>query len=573
MGLTTAMYTGLTGLDSNQFRIDTIGNNVANVNTTAFKESRANFQNQFSLMLSAGSGPSGTSGGTNPSQLGLGSMLGSVQRNFLSGAIETTGIPTDMAIEGSGFFVVRDAEGGQAFTRDGSFKLSSEQMLVTGGGLHVQGYGVDDDFNVIPGLLQDIEIPLGTLTTARATERAELDGNLNADGAIATQGTNLSSQVFQEGASGGPAATAATALTNVYDDDSVVPLFAENDVITVRSVKKGANGGRQLPESTYTVTAASTLGDYAQFLQNAMGLNLDAAAPGDPGVRIGDTGADAGKIIIEGNAGEENALTIGLDDIVSTNVNFNAPFQFSEDQAATGESVFTTFIAYDSLGSPIQVNLTVALESKSNSGNTWRFYAESPDDTDVSSVLGTTGTLTFDSDGMLADVTGDTIQIDRQDTGALNPLQVGLNFTNVTGLAATYAAQPSTLVMTTQDGYSAGTLSSFSVSEDGTVVGAFTNGLTRSLGQLAIATFTNPEGLVSDVNNLYKVGPNSGQPGITTPQNLGAGTILSGALELSNVDLTSEFIGLITATTGFSAAGRVITTSNELLNELMTIAR
>lgn len=573
MGLTTAMYTGLTGLNSNQFRIDTIGNNVANVNTTAFKGSRATFQNQFALTLSPGSGPGANSGGTNPSQVGLGSMLGGVQRNFLPGAIEATGLPTDMAVEGAGFFIVRKPDGEPAYTRDGSFKVSAEQMLVTSDGFKVQGYGVDSDFNVIPGVLQDLEIPLGTLSTTRATRKAEMDGNLNADGALSTQGTILHSQVFQEGASGGPAATAATLLTDVYDDNSVTPLFEEGDVITVRSAKKGSGGGRQLPAASFTVTATSTLADFASFLNNTLGINTDPALSGNPGVRIGDTAPDEGKIIIEGNVGEENALAIELSDIQSTNTNFNAPFQFSEQQEANGESVFTTFIVYDSLGSTIQVDLTMTLESKTNTGTSWRFYAESPDDTDASGVLGGTGTLTFDNDGMLTNSTNTTLLIDRANTGALNPLQITLDFSNVTGLAAAYTAQPSTLVMTTQDGYGPGTLSNFAVGNDGVIVGTFTNGLTRSLGQVVLATFTNPEGLVSDINNLYKIGPNSGQPMITTPQTLGAGTILAGALELSNIDLTREFIGLITATTGFSASGRVISTSNELLNELLMIAR
>src|SRR5690606_36118026 len=97
--------------------------------------------------------------------------------------------PTDMAIEGAGFFIVRTATGEQAYTRDGSFKLDSEQVLVNANGYQVQGYGVDEDFNIIPGVLGDIEIPLGTLSTARATSTAQFDGNLDASGSIATQGT------------------------------------------------------------------------------------------------------------------------------------------------------------------------------------------------------------------------------------------------------------------------------------------------------------------------------------------------------------------------------------------------
>jgi len=566
MGLTSAMFTGLSGLKANQFSIDTIGNNVANVNTTAFRSSRASFENQLSLLLSAGTAPRGTSGGTNPSQVGLGAILSSVQRNFQPGSIEATGVPTDMAIEGAGFFVVRTPSVEQAYTRDGTFSLDSDNVLVSADGYQLQGYGIDGDFNIIPSLLTDLAIPVGTLTSARATTEAAMEGNLNADGSIATQGTVLYSPALEAGP--GSPATAATRLTELYDPATpTTPLFAVGDEVTLAGVKRG---GRQMPEATLTVTETTTLGDFVTLLQNTLGLNQDADAPGNAGVRISDTAPpDAGTIIVEGNVGEENALEIDLAAIRSTNANFTAPFRFTEQQAADGESVFTSLIVFDSLGTPVQVNLTLTLEAKSNTGTTWRFYAESPDDTDASPVFGTTGTLTFDNDGKLVAATNNVIEIDRDNTGALDPLQVTLDFAKVTGLTT----EGSALVMRTQDGYATGSLISFSVGTDGIITGAFSNGLTRTLGQVALATLANQEGLVGGSNNLFFVGPNSGQPLITVPGTMGAGRILGGALELSNVDLTREFIGLITATTGFSASGRVISTANELLNELLLIAR
>ncbi|GMV96232.1 MAG: flagellar hook-basal body complex protein [Phycisphaerae bacterium] len=560
MGLTSAMFTGLSGLNSNQLRIDTVGDNVANVNTTAFKSARAMFENQFSLTLAQGTGPSSTSGGTNPSQLGLGSVLGSIQRNLTAGSIETTGVPTDMAIEGAGYFIVRTPSADQAYTRDGTFKVDANKVLVSSQGYAVQGYGVDSNFNIVPGALTDLRIPLGTLSTARATTRAGLDGNLNANGILAGQGSVLFTQAYQTG--GGAPATGATLLTDLRDPAAgAVPLFAVGDVITLANAKKG---GREVPDATFTVTAGATLDDFTAFLQNNLGINTDPAAGGTPGVRV-----SGGSIVIEGNRGLDNAIAMDLSSIRSTNAAFPTPFDFTEVQSATGESVYTSFIAYDSLGTPVQVDLTMTLESKSTAGNTWRFYAESRHDTDASPVLGPTGTLTFDADGRLIAVTNTTIQVTRQNTGAVSPLQIALDFSNVTGLTS----EVSTLVTTTQDGYGSGTLTGFSVGTDGVITGTFSNGLTRNLGQLALATFTNPDGLVSATDNLYLVGANSGQPVITTPQTLGAGKVLAGALELSNVDLTREFIGLITATTGFSASGRVISTSNDLLNELLLIAR
>ncbi|HOB74213.1 MAG TPA: flagellar hook-basal body complex protein [Phycisphaerae bacterium] len=565
MSLTSAMMTGLTGLNGNQIRIDNIGNNVSNINTTAFKGARANFENQFALTLAGGTAPNGASGGTNPSQIGMGTRLSSVQRNFSGGPIESTGVPTDMAIDGAGFFIVRTPTSNQAYTRDGTFKLDASQTLVTGQGFPVLGYGVDENFQISPGRLTSLTIPLGAMAAARATTRAFMDGNLNASGAIATQGSIHTTQAFVDG--GGAPATGATLLTDLYDPASPGnPLFQVGNTITVDRVSKG---GRELPPATYTVTDTSTLDDFASFLQSSLGINTDPAVGGTPGVRVSTTNPPGvGALVIEGNPGADNNLTMDFSSIRSSNANAPTPFAVTSQQEANGESVYTSLIVYDSLGTPVQVDLTMTLESKSDAGNTWRFYATSNDDTGPGSVVGT-GTLTFDPDGRLISVQDNTLQISRTGTGAVTPLSVTLDFSNVTGLTSAN----SSLISPLQDGYPSGVLTDFSVGTDGVITGSFSNGLNRTLGQIALATFTNPEGLVVDANNTYLVGPNSGEAMISAPQSLGAGRVVSHSLELSNVDLTREFIGLITASTGFSASGRIITTSNDLLNELLMIAR
>src|SRR3954470_24295604 len=119
MALTSALFTGLSGLDVNQTKLQVVGNNIAIVSTVAFKSSRALFKPQFYVTDSSGSPPNDEFGGTHPAPRGLGAMIGSIQKNFTPGAIETTGRNTDMAIEGDGFFIVQGTE--QRFTRDGSF--------------------------------------------------------------------------------------------------------------------------------------------------------------------------------------------------------------------------------------------------------------------------------------------------------------------------------------------------------------------------------------------------------------------------------------------------------------------
>src|SRR5262245_28420128 len=189
MALTSTLFTGLSGLDVNQVRLNVVGNNIANVNTVAFKASRALFKPQFYVTDNAGSPASADFGGQNPSQRGLGAQVASIEKDFSPGAIEATGKPTDLAVDGDGFCVVQVKE--RKYTRDGSFTLNQANALVTTSGDFVQGFGVDANGNVITGQLQNVQIPLGALTKAKATENASFQGNLDADGAISNGASNL----------------------------------------------------------------------------------------------------------------------------------------------------------------------------------------------------------------------------------------------------------------------------------------------------------------------------------------------------------------------------------------------
>jgi flagellar hook protein FlgE len=247
------------------------------------------------------------------------------------------------------------------------------------------------------------------------------------------------------------------------------------------------------------------------------------------------------------------------------------PLVWTKNQLADGYSQRATLTAFNSLGSAFNVDLTFVLNSKPDSGTEWDFYVHSQDDTDLDTFI-SNGALTFDTDGNLSTVTGDTIFIDQAMTGAATPQQIRLNFHN----SQLKAAEPdgiATVSAQKDNGIALGDLESYQVSGDGTIVGKFSNGQVRSLGQLAVATFSNPEGLTEEGSNLYNVSPNSGTPVITTPGSGGAGQVVGAALELSNVELSEEFINLINASTGFSATSRVITTSERLIQELLSMLR
>jgi len=557
MGLTSALFTGLSGLNTSQSRLDVIGDNIANVNTTAFKGSRVLFQTQFARTLSTGTKPSTTQGGTNPSQIGLGSIIGSIQRSFDPGALETTGIPSDLAIEGQGFFVMRTPSNEQVFTRDGAFTLSADNRLINQNGFTIQGYGIDSDFRIIPGAIQDITIPIGQLTTARASSEARLDGTLNSRGDLATQGTILHSQILEDNI--GNPITGATNLT-VVQNVGGTPLFATGDVISLNGAKKG---GREVPEESFIVgTTGTTVADYLQWMNDTLGIDETAGVAGSPGVAV-----NAGRLEIRGNAGLENALSINSGEIVSSG-GTTVPFAFTESQAANGESAHTSFIVYDSLGTPITVGLTLVMEQQTTGSTTWRYYADAPEDSDIQLDIGT-GTITFDENGQYIAQPSTGVVINRVSTGSTEPLPVTLDFARMSSLATAR----SSLVMSFQDGFSTGTLIEYNIGDDGIITGTFSNGLLQDLGQIAMATFANPPGLIARSNSIFFIGPNSGEARITEPLTLGAGRIKSGSLELSNVDLSREFINLITSSTAFSAASRVVSTSDQLLQELLLIAR
>ena len=564
MGLTSALFTGLSGLNASQFRLDIIGDNIANINTTGFKGSRTLFQTQFARTLSAGTKPGGNQGGTNPAQIGLGATIGAIQRSFTPGSVQSTGVPSDLAIEGDGFFVLRTAENESVYSRDGAFTLSADNRLISADGFFVQGFSVNSNFQIVPGAVGDVSIPVGALTTALETSTAQLDGTLNSSGVVATQGTILHSQPLFNASTGVQltAADAGMALTNVSNTSGGPALFNNGDVITINGVKRG---GRDIPSEQFTVgTTGTTIADFLSWFDQVSGIDTTSGVAGNPGTAL----TTNGELEFRGNAGTENALSIQPGSLTSSNATTQIPFSFTETQAADGESAHTSFIVFDSLGTPITVDLTMVLEQRTTGSSSFRFYANSADDSDVEFVIGT-GTVNFDANGQFVDSPQNGVVINRVNTGANDPLAVSLDFSKLSGLTT----DNSSLVMSFQDGSATGTLIDFSIGQDGTITGTFSNGLNQTLGQIALATFSNPEGLLARSNNVFFVGPNSGEARVTAPLTLGAGKISAGTLELSNVDLSREFINLITSSTAFSAASRVISTSDQLLQELLLVAR
>jgi flagellar hook protein FlgE len=586
MASTTSLFTGLSGLVANSRRLDVIGNNISNVNTTAYKSTRMAFAPSFSRTFSLGSAPGTTSGGTNPAQIGLGVTVASTQRNFNNGPIGGTGVTTDIAIEGDGFFIM-DVAGTQHFTRAGNFLRNPNNDLVSQSGAKVLGFAVNEQFNIEDGNLVPISIPVGTLTLAEATRNVTFNGNLNAAGSVATAGSVFTGAAMFTDAALTVPVTAATNLTTtaVYVSDGLGGSTLAFDplvnpkVVTMSGVEKG---GKTIAPRSFSFSATPnvnaqdngvTMGDFLTFVEDVLGLNnsnvgLNSNLNGGVSLNAG------GQMVIQGNEGSVQEL--GPESIEFTVAGAGAgsstPITLNRSSFANGESVRTSFIVYDSLGTPVSVDITLVLQSTTSSGGTtWQMIAESDDSDQLSRIVGMSE-LTFDSDGSLLAASSQSLSLVR-DNGADSPLTITMDFNSDAYAVSSLSDAASNLAMVSQDGSPIGTLSNFSIAEDGRIAGSFTNGLTRTIGQVAIAKFTNPEGLVDAGDNLYRSGPNSGAAFITRPREFGTGRLVGSALEQSNVDLSQEFINMILASTGYSAASRVITTTDELITQLLALGR
>ena len=586
MASTTALFTGLSGLTSNSRRLDVIGNNIANVNTTAFKSTRMSFAPTFSRNFSLGTAPGDTTGGSNPGQVGLGVTVGGTQRNFNNGAIGVTGVATDLAIEGDGFFIVNQS-GSRFYTRAGGFIRNPENDLMTQSGAKVMGFGVDDQFNLVDGNLVELNIPVGTLTLAEQTDNVIFNGNMNASGEIASTGSIHETRAFFTDLAGTTPITAATDLltTDIYVSDGAGGFTIAFDSsesgrsITIDGIEKG---GKDLGSATFAISGfavegadafGSTFGELLAFFDEYLGT--DSSAIGGSSDLGGSVQINAnGQIVVVGNEGTVQSLEIETGNITVNGPGggLGNPMVMTKTGDADGESVRTSFVVYDSLGTPLTIDLSFVLQATNPSGGTtWEFIAESNASGENDRLLAL-GEVSFDSNGRFTGSSNQSFSIVRTN-GATTPLTVNMDFDSNTDSITSFTDSGSNFAAVYQDGSPIGTLAAFSIGEDGAISGAFTNGLTRTIGQVALAKFANPEGLVDVGGSLFGSGPNSGTALVAKPREFGTGRVVGGALELSNVDLSQEFIDMILASTGYSAASRVITTTDELMTQLLALGR
>ena len=461
MGLNNALYTGVSGLHAYANAISVIGNNIANVNTTGFKESRGH----FSDVLSQSSGTGGTL------QIGRGVLVTNVSPVFTQGAFQSTSLPGDLAIDGDGFFIVKDPKtSALLYTRNGNFALNRDGKLANPEGLLAQGFNVDSAGNALP-LVEDINIS-GQSFPPKKSANATVEVSLDSASPLIIDPT--------------------TGTVAAFDPVNPVKTSQFSTALTVHD----------------SLGTGHTVDIYFQKI-SANSWNYHIGTRGNQ--LAGQTGSS---LVIVGSG----ALTFTNDgalDTVTTTADMNGPLP----APVQGATVNFDFAGGAQLAQTIDFNFGTPRRLLSNGA-----FVPNP-----SAPTGFEGTTQF--------------------------------------------AAPSSTLLQSQDGYGSGVLQSFSIDEQGKVRGLFSNGQALDLKRVALAKFTSTAGLKPVGKNLFSETLLSGQPIVASPGSSGTGSLQSGALEISNVDLSSQFVELIRAQQAFQANARVITTGDQLLTETVNLKR
>ncbi len=551
-----ALSAGVTGLQAHQKMLDVAGNNLANVNTTAFKASGVTFSELLSETIKKASQPTSGVGGTNPQQIGSGVGIANITPNMLQGNIISTGNPLDMAIEGEGYFVLSDGQQ-TVYTRSGSFAVDADSSLVDPStGYHVQRIGSEGEINGFqtPGN-SEIHVPYDVAMPAKATTQVVVSGNLSADAAFAVTQTQVITSDLAYTYNNGTSATSATLIKDL--DQYSGTLTA--GTITISGYDK--DGTAFDTGLTLAIDATTTMGNLIDHL-NLNVLDGSTASLVNGQIRITDN--------TSGYSRTDMAMSYAGDGTLAT------PAYFEISTVGGEESKNINITVYDSQGGR---HVLSGAFVRTDTPNTWDMVLTSitGDVTAVTMANRRIENITFDaSDGSYAGLGGsDSAQFAVTFAHDIaNPQTIQINLGTAGKLdGLTQFAGNSTAVARDQDGYEAGRLSTLSVNNEGILIGAFSNGIKRNIATLQIALFQNTSGLERIGNGYYIPSANSGEAIATQAMTGGAGTIHGASLEKSNADVATEFVNMIQAQNGFQANARTIRVANDILRELTSLIR
>ena len=469
-GLLGSMFTGNSGLQAASKGVSVVGDNIANTNTVGFKSGRIHFQEMLQEFIVGASGIN---------QVGRGVQMARIEKLFTQGALQFTGVPTDMAIDGDGFFVVKEPDQQQSppmYTRAGQFRFDKDGFLVSQSGDRVQGYNATADGN-LSGVLSDLQIE-NTNLAPRASTSVELSMNLDPNADVIPGGFDPTDEASRD-------ATSNFQTTVVLYDSLGNPHSVE--VYATRT--SAADAGVALGAGPNAGEGEDAVWTFHAVVPSS---ELEGGNPNDPNAV---TEFDLGTLVFNQNGQ------------LSRSILNDASIPWVGAGAGTVEFGF---------GDPL--------------------YQAAADP-----------------------VTGDLIRI---------PENSGRSGSTLWG-----EVRESSLSSVSQDGYGTGVLQNITVDGNGFILGAYNNGQSQILGQVALARFNDPTGLTSNGGNNFLESNDSGAPVIGSPRTGSRGGVVSGSLEASNVELSEEFIQLISYQRAFQANSRTIQTADGLMQEVFQILR
>jgi len=553
-----SLFSAVSGLTNHQARMDVIGDNIANVNTIGFKGSRVSFATGFSQLLQAADGPSDTRGGKNAIEVGLGMRISSIDRVFEQGNFENTGNRTDLAVQGDGFFVVGDGQQ-RYYTRSGNFQLDADgSLLAAGGRYHVLGRLADKNGVLISSSsVEPMTLPFGEKDPARATTEVEYFCNLDANASKVRSYT--ASIAFTRD---GNAATSATELNDL--DQTTAPL---DDGDVVRITGQSRTGAAIDVTFTYgDANDGTTVGALMDRINSVDGF--DSTGPTGSQISLDASG----KLLLRDNLRGASQTTIAMNfEDGGTQASAMVLPTFVNTEIGTTGTHSTSIDVYDSRGDRHKVEVTFTQDVTEANVWDWEIVVDDGSIDEINDRLsGNRGTVRFNTDGSLLSFEGGPLTFNPAEAQGI---VINLNGGTVgTFDGITQFASPSTTIALNQDGHGMGVLQDFSVDTTGKIVGSYSNGVTRTLGQIALARFANPSGLQLAGENIYMGTVNSGDAMIGLESG-NVNQVYSGYLELSTVDLAEQFTDMIIAQRGFQASARVISVADQLLNEVTQLKR
>ena len=525
-----SMFSGVSGLKSHQTRMDVIGNNIANVNTTGFKAGRVTFEDMLSQTLSGAAAPGTTIGGTNPKQIGLGVSVGNIDTIFTDGSVQGTGKNTDLALSGgNSTFIVKRGEQ-TYYTRNGAFEFDAKgNYVLPGSGLHVQGWvnkTTEHSKVSTEGAVENIFVETGKMMPPKATEKATYSENLDSTTPMITGYT------FSD-----TSTTPPTAVVRTSANDGMYITASEAQPVTL-SLSDGTK--RTVTSGTYTIgRSMPKVTSFAYY--DTLGKKHESVVFMEKAITTTVTYTDK-----DGNAVTKRAST--------WIVRPGNPEVTNTDGSKTKHTIAATTLAFDEDGALRAGVLgdTQTVQSDPKSHVTTPVVP--PSTTANSSEVAT----------LKAEHT--------KPNGARQNNTISLQFADSESPLTQYAGHDT--IKAAADGYTDGTLASVSIDTSGVITGTYTNGVRRAEAQVAVAKFPNPSGLTKLGGNLYQESNNSNVKTVQpqTVETAGA-KITPSSLEMSNVDISDQFSDMIITQRGFQSNSKIITVSDEMLETLINMKR